>query len=102
MTLESKYYSQSRINDHRVQQKKYITGHNRVFYSEVADYALTLIKNMVTNNAEVNKNPPKELIIWVCDDTAELASEELLNRGWAHEAPSIDEMYEEGEKVGFK
>jgi hypothetical protein len=68
-----------------VHQKKYVTGHNRVFYSEVADYALTLIKNMVTNNAEVHKNPLKELITWACD-TAELAWEELLNRGWAHEA----------------
>ena len=101
MTLDSKYYFQARINDHRVQQKKYVTSHNRVFYGEVADYALTLIKNMVTNNAEVHKNPPKELITWACD-TAELAWEELLNRRWAHEAPSIDEMYEEGEKVGFK
>jgi hypothetical protein len=101
MTLDSKYYFQSRINDHRVQQKKYVTSHNRVFYGKVADYALTLINNMVTNNAEIHNNPPKELITWACD-TAELAWEELLNRGWAHEAPSIDEMYEEGEKVGFK
>jgi len=75
MTLDSKYYFQSRINDHRVQQKKYVTSHNRVFYGEVADYALTLIKNMVTNNAEVHKNSPKELITWACD-TAELAWDE--------------------------
>jgi hypothetical protein len=37
-------------------------GHNRVFYSEVADYALTLIKNMVTNNAEVHKTHLRSLL----------------------------------------
>ena len=62
MTLDSKYYFQARINDHRVQQKKYVTSHNRVFYGEVADYALTLIKNMVTNNAEIHNNLLRNLL----------------------------------------
>jgi hypothetical protein len=100
MALDTKHFFQTRVDDHKIQPTKWVTSHTRFTNSEVADYALNLLKGMTLGNG-IHNVSPKEAVSWACD-AAELIYEELLNRDWVREIPPMDEMLGDGGKFGFK
>lgn len=111
MTLDPKRYFETNFLASPNSKAKPYIALSKFVGSGISSFAFELIQVMVANplwptdevagNRQKFRQPSPEELVTRALSISEIAYEKMLNAGWIHEMPGIDEMYEDNGQVGF-